>query len=69
MSQDELYAKWDEIVSACDEYGDDPYPAWLVFLVSCKEQHPIPESFDFIKYSFDLKENHATKQYSVSIHD
>lgn len=68
MSQDELCAKWDEIVDACDEYGDDPFPAWLAFLANYKEQYSIPLSFDFVKYSFDLRKDYATKQYTVSIH-
>jgi hypothetical protein len=68
MTQEELNVKWDEIVDACEEHGDDPYPAWAAFLVNFGEQHPIPGSFDFIKYSFDIKENHATRQHTVSIH-
>ena len=69
MTHEELEAKWNEIIDACMDHGDDPCPAWLAFLANFGENHPIPEPFDFIKYSFDLRENYAiTGRHTISIH-
>lgn len=68
MAAEDFEAKWSEIILACEEYGDDPYPAWLAFLINHKQDAGTPPEINFV-IKLNFLENYAvTGQASIPIY-